>query len=329
MFIGTAYGIENKILPTLPYEFRKIVMRGLRRRITLANLLFPLRLFVSVLQCIATFMRFKPGAIIGTGGYVSGPPLLAGLLMGIPTVIQEQNSYPGLVNRVLGKKVSQVHLTFEDSRPYFQGQKSLFISGNPVRTGLTNVERSEALATFGLQTDMITLFVFGGSQGAHTINKIVVESLPSILALDKLQVLWATGDNDWQTVVDGCGELAERVKIHRFVDNMAAAYGAADFVLCRSGATTLAEISKCGLPAILVPYPYAAERHQEHNARSFAKAGAATLILEPDLTSESLASEVARLYENRDRRTAMAAASKELARPNAAQEIADHITQLL
>jgi len=321
MFIGTAYGLENKILPALPYQFKRIWIRGLRREFNLANLLFPIRLMVSLLQCAFLFVCSRPDIIIGTGGYVSGPALMIGLLFRIPTAIQEQNSTPGLVNRLLGKKVNQVHLTFEDSRKYFSGQANLFVSGNPVRNDISHADRNAASAQFGLDPDKITLLIFGGSQGAHAINQTVLRSLAIILTHDNLQILWATGEKDWHQISDKCSESRQPLRITKYLDDMAAAYGASDFVLCRAGASTLSELALCGLPAILVPYPHAAGNHQEFNARSVEKAGAAITILEKELTTETLAQAISTLYRDRSIRREMARASLNLARPNAARTI--------
>jgi len=325
MFIGTAHGLENNILPTLPYRFERIWIRGLQRKFSLANLLFPVRLVVSLLQCAFLFLTFRPDIVLGTGGYVSGPALMMGLLLRIPTAVQEQNSYPGLVNRFLGKKVNQVYLTFDDSRKYFAGQQNVVVSGNPVRADIARTNRNSAATRFGLDAHKITLLIFGGSQGAHAINQMVLRSLAVILTNEGLQLLWATGEADWQQVFQKCTEVAKRVKVTKYIDAMASAYAASDFVLCRAGASTLSELALCGLPAILVPYPYAAENHQEFNARSVEEAGAAMTILEKELTTDTLAQAVSKLANDGALRQKMAQASFKLARPDAAREIAANL----
>ncbi|MFQ5770068.1 MAG: glycosyltransferase, partial [bacterium] len=243
MFLGTSHGIEQKVVPQTPYEFKKIWMRGLQRKMAFSNVIFPIRLFVSLAQCAYLILRFKPDVIIGTGGYVSGPALMMGLAFAIPTVIQEQNSFPGLVNRLLGNWVKQVHLTYEASLTYFKRQEDIFISGNPVRGEVNKMDKNLALQKLHLHADKTTLFIFGGSQGAHAINQQVLHSLPALLQLTDLQILWATGAADFELVQSSCQSIKDRVKIYAYIEDMASAYAAADMVLCRAGASTLSEIA--------------------------------------------------------------------------------------
>ncbi len=328
MFVGTAYGIENKVLPKHPYEFKKIWMRGLQRNLSLANLIFPLRLLVSLAQCAFLILTFKPDVIIGTGGYVSGPALMIGITLRIPTVIQEQNSYPGLVNRLLGKWVTQVHVMFEESIPHLKGQSNIFVSGNPVRGDFNQVDKKAALTKFNLQQDKLTLFVFGGSQGAHAINQAVLNSIEKLKELPNFQILWATGTHDSKTVSENY-DKDKVISIYEFIDDMASAYAATDFVLCRSGATTLAEIAICGLPAILVPYPYSAAGHQEFNAKARETAGAAIMILEESLNEETLVGTISEFLNNSEKRLAMSRAAVQLGKPDAADAIIAKIQPLL
>lgn len=328
MFIGTAYGVENNVLPKTHYRFKKIWMRGLQRKLTPKNLLFPARLLVSLFQCAAIIMRFRPKVVIGTGGYVSGPALMAALIMRAPTVIQEQNSYPGLVNRLLGRWVTQVHVTYEASVRYFKN-RMVFVSGNPVRGEFQNISRGEAVKKFKLDKTKITLFVFGGSQGARAINERMISCIHHLLKLSDLQILWAAGVSDFERVSASCQGLAGRVTILPYIEDMAAAYAVADIALCRAGATTLAEIAICGIPSILVPYPYAAAGHQNFNARTMAEAGAAILIFEPDFTESALIANVTDLVNNREKRIRMSEAARRLGRPNAARDIVDKIGELI
>jgi len=329
MFIGTSYGIENRVLPKLPYRFEKIWMRGLQRKMSMANVLFPIRLMVSLVQTTALFVRFHPNVVIGTGGYVSAPALLAGLTLRIPTVIQEQNSYPGLVNRLLGKWVNQVHLTYEDSVRYFKRKHGMFVSGNPVRGDFNHIEKSAALQKFGLQTNKATLLIFGGSQGARAINEAVLQSLESLMAGSDVQLLWAVGEPDWETVSTKVAAFSSRIYAQPYIDDMAAAYAAADMVVCRAGATTLAEIALCGLPAILIPYPYATAGHQVFNAKSMEQAGAAIVIEQKDLTVDGFLKTVTDLLKNEATRCRMSEAAKRVARPDAAADIVHQIETLI
>ena len=328
LFIGTAYGLENRVLPGLPYRFERIWMRGLRRTLSPANLLFPLRLLVSVLQCGYHFVRFKPHVVIGTGGYVSGPALLAARLLRIPAVIQEQNSFPGLVNRLLGRFVDQVYLTYEASRAYFKG-RDVVVTGNPVRGDFGRTDRKTARERLGLNQKHITLLIFGGSQGARAINEALLEALDTLLAQPDLQLLWLTGPADYERVQNAVQAYEPRVVVHAFLEDMASAYAAADLVLCRAGATTLAEITLCGLPAILVPYPYATADHQDFNARALEDAGAAVRLRQTELSGPALANIVTELLQQPEKRRAMAEAARKLARPQAAKEIAQRVRALI
>ncbi len=328
MFIGTSYGIENKVLPKMHYRFKKIWMRGLQRTLTIGNLLFPVRLLVSIFQCAGVIITFRPDVVIGTGGYVSGPALMTALLMGVPTVIQEQNSFPGLVNRLLGKWVKQVHVTYDASLPCFRNRFT-FVSGNPVRGDFNKVTRNEAAKKFELDEKKTTLFVFGGSQGARAINEMVSKSIQRLLELNHLQILWATGPADFESISEKCKSVRGRVTMLSYIDDMASAYAISDIALCRAGASTLAEIAICGIPAILVPYPYSAAGHQDFNARTMEKQGAAMLIFERDLTEDALVHTLSELANNREKLATMAAAAKRLGRPNAARDIVDKIQEVL
>lgn len=329
LFIGTNYGVEAKVLPATDYTFKRIWMRGLRRKLTPGNLLFPVRLLVSIGQSLWIMRRTRPHLVVGTGGYVSGPALIAARLLRVPAAIQEQNSYPGLVNRLLGKWVDQVHLTYESSKAYFKNPENLYVSGNPVRVQPGAVGQAAARRAFDLDESGFTLLVFGGSQGAHALNDVLVAALQDLLRAPHLQILWATGTADFRGLQTRIKEFSQRVHVRPYIEDMPAAYAAADLVLCRAGASTLAEITACGLPAILVPYPHAAANHQTFNARVLEAEGAARVILERDLTPERLTETVLGLLRQPEERTAMRAAARRIARPDAARIIVDHLEALL
>ena len=329
LFVGTSYGIENKLLPKTHYTFKKIWIRGLERKVSAGNLLFPIRLLVSLVQCAYFMIAFRPKVVIGTGGYVSGPALIMGVAFRIPTVIQEQNSFPGLVNRLLGKWVRQVHVTYEASLPYFRRAKETFVSGNPIRGAHDRIDRQNALQKFGLTPNRTTLFVFGGSQGARAINQLMLESIERLLARSDLQILWATGAADFDMVSAKCQHITDRLALHSFIEDMGTAYSAADIALCRAGASTLSELSVWGVPALLVPFPHATAGHQEYNARTMEKEGAAITIPEDSLEEQDLIAIVHELVINPDRRTKMSEAALRLARPQAASEIVDKIEPMI
>lgn len=329
MFIGTKYGIESKVLRGYPYIFKTTFITGLQRRLSLSNLLFPFRLLGSIIHCAIVLRKFRPRVVIGTGGYVSGPALMSALLLRIPTVLQEQNSYPGLVNRVVGNKVSQVHLTYENSRGYFAKNTNVWISGNPVRGNFGKVRKEDAIRQLALQPDRKTLLVFGGSQGARAINGVVAESLAALLENDILQMIWGTGASDYEHAKKAAKPYPQKVKVMAFINDMAVAYAASDLALCRSGASTLSEITLCGLPSILVPYPFAAEGHQLSNAQTIEANGAGIVIRESDLTGERLRTVITELLSDSQRMETMSKNARKLAKPEAAIKIVDRIEELV
>ena len=328
-FVGTRHGLEARVIPKLGYQLHWNVIRGFQRGFSLDNLLLPFRVFVSMFQCLGLLYKVGPWAVIGSGGYVSGPTLFFSALLGIPTLIQEQNSYPGATTRFLAHFVGRVHLSFEESRKYFRSQKKLSVSGNPVRRLFNGKESKEARTKLGLETQRITLLVFGGSQGAHAINQAMIKSMPEIINKTTTQVIWGTGRSDYQIVKMETQKFGSRVRVFEYIDDMQNAYSASDLVVCRSGASTLAEITICGLPSILIPYPYAAAGHQEANARSLEKVGAASVILQSGLNGESLAKVIIELITNKTRRINMGKIAKAISYPNAAQEIVDSLLELI
>jgi UDP-N-acetylglucosamine--N-acetylmuramyl-(pentapeptide) pyrophosphoryl-undecaprenol N-acetylglucosamine transferase len=246
---------------------------------------------------------------------------------GIPTLIQEQNSYPGVTTRLLGKRVDEVHLTFEDSKRWFKRQDHLHVTGNPTRRGLEGVSVPDAKAYFGLAADdRPTLLVVGGSLGAHTLNEAMIAHAGELTALG-YRILWQTGTADAAAAAACAAALPpSSVWARPFIDRMDYAYAACDLVVCRAGATTLAELARTGKPAILVPYPFAAANHQMENARSVQALGAAEIV-EDHRIGEQLVPAIRGLIDG-GRLGAMAAASRALARPDAAHVIARRVLTL-
>ncbi|OPX22631.1 MAG: undecaprenyldiphospho-muramoylpentapeptide beta-N-acetylglucosaminyltransferase, partial [Candidatus Latescibacteria bacterium 4484_107] len=299
LFVGTERGMERNAVPQAGYPIRMISVIGLRRQVSWEWLRFPFALMDSLRETRRIFRAFRPHLVTGTGGYVSGPVGFMAGWFGVPLVIQEQNSYPGITTRLLALLADQVHLTFPESERYFLRKRNLQISGNPTRSEIGSVDRTEARKRLGLAQDKPTLCVIGGSQGAHSINVALSEALDRLTA-SGIQVLWQTGERDYQWASQVSAHYGNTVRAQGFVD-MPTALGAADLILCRAGAMTLAEITRCGLPAILVPYPYATANHQEHNARSLVEAGAAELILDRELSGERVGERVSALLEDRER----------------------------
>jgi UDP-N-acetylglucosamine--N-acetylmuramyl-(pentapeptide) pyrophosphoryl-undecaprenol N-acetylglucosamine transferase len=327
-FAGTADRIEARIIPPLGYAFFTIWISGFRRRLSLQTLLVPLKIVVSLVQSALLLRRSRPQAVVGTGGYVCGPVVYMASAMGIPTVIQEQNSYPGVTTRLLASRATRVYLTFEETRSMLPGARDVVVSGNPTRGTVGEADRVQAHTFFGTDPGKRTLLVFGGSLGARSINDAVAALLPGIAGAG-VQVLWQTGEQDYERMHRmGTGaEGGGAVSVFRFIDRMDLAYAAADLVLCRAGATTLAELTRAGLPSILVPYPHAAADHQTANARAMVAAGASLMIRDTEL-HERLSGELHRLLADDGARQAMRAGALALSRPGAAKTIAGGVIQL-
>ncbi|MBI4777863.1 undecaprenyldiphospho-muramoylpentapeptide beta-N-acetylglucosaminyltransferase [Candidatus Desantisbacteria bacterium] len=292
LFIGNINGIEAKVVPHEGFEFKGIDVCGWNR--TLPGI------FRVVWKLIGAFfasrrylLEFKPSVILGTGGYVCVPIILAGITLGIRCVLHEQNALPGLAVRMLAMIVDKIAVSMPESSKYLP-HKKIVVTGNPIRGGIGQVKKQQACERFGLSTDKTTVLVFGGSRGARSINMAVIEALTKgSLGLEDLQIIWVTGSDDYSMVCQNVSGPGYR--IFEYLNDMDYAYGAADLVICRSGATTVAEIIACCVPAIMVPYPYATDNHQEKNARVLGQCGAARVVLDAELPQGRLAEVMAEL----------------------------------
>jgi UDP-N-acetylglucosamine--N-acetylmuramyl-(pentapeptide) pyrophosphoryl-undecaprenol N-acetylglucosamine transferase len=324
MFIGTKSKIEGKVIPQLGYKFKSVWIKGFSRKFNFENLLFPLKLIVSFIQSLLINMKFKPKVAVGSGGYVSGPAILAASTMGAKIILLEQNSYPGITTRLLEKYADEIHVSYEESKKYFRQPEKLFVTGNPIKVNLKKINKQLALSKFNLKNDKKTLLVTGGSLGAGSINKVVAASL-SKLHEKGIQVIWQTGN----TYYDSYKNLNdEGTYVNPFIDDMSAAYSACDLLLARSGATTIAEITSLGIPAILVPSPNVAENHQYFNAKSLEDKKSAVLIKDSEI-EEKFISSVTGLIFNQDLLFELQENSKKLGRPEAADSIAKRAIALL
>jgi len=325
LFVGGRRGVEAQAVPESGFRIRFVTVRGFPRR---AWWRWPGALFgnaVGVLQALALVLQEKPDVVLGTGGYVSGPVALAAIVLRRRLILQEQNSIPGLANRWFARVADEVHLSFTEARNYFARKDNLKITGNPVRLYVLGGDRPAAMREFGLAEGKPTVFVFGGSRGAHRINEAALDTMRRLKGRVDVQFILQTGreDFDWARQVVEAEGLPARVL--PYLRQIQLAYAAADLVVCRSGAMTLAEIAACGTPAILVPYPYAAHNHQEVNARNLVERGAAGLILDRELSGERLAREIAHLLADRQALRRMSAHARTFARPDAAERLARSI----
>ncbi len=323
IFVGTDRGLEARVVPQNGFVFEAIKSRGLKGMGFVKLLLGLLLLPLSFLSALSLLRKYKPDVVVGVGGYSSGPVVMSAWLMRIPTAIQEQNALPGLTNKILGKFVDAVFLSFEGAIPFFP-YKRAHVLGNPIRRGLLeNFLRSKTVH------ETFTLLIFGGSLGARGLNTRVIEALPFLKDLKgHIVITHQTGKNDLQTVKKGYAEADFPADVREFIDDMAGAYLGADLVLCRAGATTLAELTVCKKPSILVPFPHATDDHQAVNAKALVDAGAAVMFREAELTGEKLAATIRELKNDPVRLQKMEKAAGALGRPEAAREIADVLQQL-
>lgn len=331
-FVGTARGIEARVLPELGWDLQLIQVSGLKTVGALGALRGLLRLPRALWQARRAVKQWRPDAVIGVGGYASGPVVLMARLAGVPTAICEQNSIPGLTNKILGRIARAVFLSFEESRRFFRPRK-IVLSGNPVRRAL--VERLEAGGGGGGETGeageagevgAVHVLVCGGSQGAVAVNELASRALIAIAAAAparRLAIVHQTGEKDLEATRARYAAAGVPADCHAFIRDMAAAYQRAELVIGRAGATTVAELAIAGVPAIFIPYPFAADNHQELNAREMAEAGAAMMFRQAELTAEALADALRPLLADPARRRAMGAAMKALARPGAAAAVVD------
>jgi len=362
IFIGGKDRLEAKIIPRHNFSFLPISVAGFPRRLTWRWFQVIPKVLLGIIASFILLRRLKPEAVIGTGGYVCGPVLLAAALLRIPTLIQEQNAIPGLTNRILGRLVDEIHVAFEEAAEHFKVDK-VRVTGNPIRREIRVLAQRrhtygearsgtqvplphQMFAKFGLESGKKTVFVMGGSQGAHPINVAMIEALnrladhkakPDVSKANgleplpsKLQIIHQTGQDDYELVKSEYTKRETNITnlVQPYFENIPEIYALADLMICRTGAMTIAEITAYGLPAILIPYPYSTGDHQLINAQAMANKGAAIIINEAELTGEILAKKLIDLLENEQQLEQMAAASRSLGKPRAAEEIAQAILNL-
>lgn len=335
LYIGTKAGMEAKIVPATGIQFDTITVSGLNRRLSLQNLKTIARLGKGCGEARRILRSFKPDVVVGTGGYVCGPVVLTAALMKIPTLIHEQNAYPGITNRILSRFVDKVCITFSEAGPYFYKKADIIKTGLPIRPDILNVPAGHAYEFFGLRPDKRTILLVGGSRGAKTINQAARLVLEWALDKNDLQLIHVTGrDNyeEYMVELKNARKLVrdtESIKIIPYLDRMDYGLSVADLVVSRAGASFLAEITAVGVPAILVPFPFASENHQEQNARSLEKNGAARVLLEDgSQLGSKLLKEIQSVLEDNSVLETMATNSKKMGKPEALSLITGNVLQL-
>ena len=334
VFIGGRDRLESKLIPQHDFRFMPISVAGFPRRLTLQWVPVLWKAFRGLTQSMHYMKKLKPDIIIGTGGYVSGPVLLAGLLRKIPIAIQEQNASVGLTNGILARWAKMAYLAMETvrNREAFRHTESIEVTGNPIRPAIASFQKSEATYhKFGLRPDRKTVFVMGGSQGAQAINSAVIDALPNLLEFaDRLQIVHQTGAAEAQTVLKAYQSKFEsqqkfRYCVQPFFDTIEEIYSIADVMVCRAGGMTVAEVTACGIPAIFIPLPSQTGNDQVLNARAVAEEGGAVVLEQGSFTVESLVQNLVDIVLDENIHERMVAASQTLGKPHASDHIAKSI----
>jgi len=326
LFVGAKDKMEMQKVPQAGYKINGLWIAGLQRKLTLQNAMFPLKLVSSLLTSRQILKSFKPDVVIGTGGFASGPLLQMANSLNIPTVIQEQNSYPGITNKLLSKKANAICVAYENLERFFPKNKIVF-TGNPVRQDLLDVETktNEGIAYFKLDANKKTLLVLGGSLGARRINQLIAKELDFLLA-SGVQVFWQCG----KLYFDEYQHFNEKanVQVVAFIDRMDLIYAAADLVISRAGASSVSELCLVGKPTIFIPSPNVAEDHQTKNAKAIVDKNGAVLLRESEL-DEQFETVFSDLLSNEDLQLTLSQNIKKLAKPNATKDIVEEIIKLI
>nr|WP_314896340.1 undecaprenyldiphospho-muramoylpentapeptide beta-N-acetylglucosaminyltransferase [uncultured Flavobacterium sp.] len=325
LFVGANDKMEMQKVPQAGYKIKGLWIAGLQRRLTFDNVLFPIKLISSLLKSRTIIKDFRPDVVIGTGGFASGPLLQVAAISGIPTVIQEQNSYPGITNKLLSKKASKICVAYENLERFFPKEK-MILTGNPVRQDLIDIDskRTEAIKYFNLDSEKKTLLVLGGSLGARRVNQLIEKELENILS-QNVQVIWQ------------CGKLyledykkydSANVQVVAFIERMDLVYAAADIVISRAGASSVSELCIVGKPVIFIPSPNVAEDHQTKNAQAIVDKKGALMLKESELDSQfGLVFEA--LLKDQGKQNQLSENIKQLALPEATKQIVDEIIKLI
>ena len=324
LFIGTKRGLEARVLPAIGFDLATLDVEGVKGRGIVRSVAALAKIPRSLLQSRRIIGGFAPDVVIGVGGYASGPAVLAAHLMGLPTAIAEQNAIPGETNRILGKFADRIFVSFPETARRFRPDR-VRVTGNPIRAAITAAPKRARKPG-----DTLTLLVFGGSQGAHRINLAVLEALPHLAELkEKIRIIHQTGKDDLEMVKKGYGDQSMGAEVLPFITDMASAYGKADLLVCRAGATSIAEITASGKAAVFIPFPHAVNDHQTKNAELLVNRGAAEMIPERELSGESLSGVIRRLAGNPAAVEEMGRKAAALGNVRAAADIVDECMALV
>jgi UDP-N-acetylglucosamine--N-acetylmuramyl-(pentapeptide) pyrophosphoryl-undecaprenol N-acetylglucosamine transferase len=333
LYIGTKKGMESKIVPRAGFAFKTVDISGIDRSSMLKASRTLIKFPKSFFQAWDILTNFKPDIVLGTGGYVSFPVVLAGTFIPCKTIIHEQNALPGLANRNLAKRVDYVLLTFEEARKHLEA-KRIKVTGLPVRKEIMEVNREQARKNLGFNKDYFTLAAFGGSRGAASINRTMLEVIERYKD-EKVQIIWITGELNHEEIQSEiknrftADKMRCKLHISPYMYNIEEALAVADLAVCRAGASTLSELAILALPAILIPYPYAAENHQEKNARALLQKKAVDMVIDEFLDGDTLYKRIEILKNDREKLKAMSMNIQKEAKPDALKDIVNIVIKIL
>jgi len=325
LFVGAQDKMEMQKVPAAGYQIKGLWIAGIQRKLTLSNLMFPVKFLSSLIKSRGIINKFKPDVVIGTGGFASGAVVKVAGSMNIPTVIQEQNSYPGITNKMLAKKAKSICVAYEGLERFFDKEK-IQLTGNPVRQDLLTIDskRNQAIESFNLNPNKKTVVVLGGSLGARKINQLIEQKL-NFFTENNVQVIWQCGKFYFDEYKK---HNAENVQVNAFFEQMDLLYAAADVIISRAGASSVSELAIVGKPVIFIPSPNVAEDHQTKNAKSIADKNGAILIKESEL-DQRFESEFKKIVADENHTKALSENLKKLAKPDATKDIVKQIVQLI
>lgn len=330
LFIGTQKGLEIRLVPRENFELKLIKVRGFRRKLSADTFIAVKELFQGLHEAKSIVREFKPDIVIGTGGYVCGPVLFNAARMRIPTLIHEQNAFPGVTNKILAKFVDKVAISFKESEEFFKNGKKVVFTGNPIRSEMLSADRKAARGKLGIENGKPLVVIFAGSRGAETINHTVSEMLRLHRDEDKYHILFATGEAQHEKIMKKIGNINSKyIKVVPYIYDMADVLASSDLVIGRAGAITISELTALGVPSVLIPSPYVTANHQEYNARALEKQGAGIVILEKDLNHNVLYEQINELLGDKTKLKEMAQSAKKMGITNASEQIYVLIDELL
>lgn len=337
IFIGTNRGLENDLVPRAGYKLEKIDAYGIQRKLTIQNFKNLYSTFKSINIAKNILIENKPDVVIGTGGYICVPVVIAAKKLGIPVVLHESNAFPGIAVKLFKKKADKILVGFKDAKERLSNAENVIVTGNPIKIkklDLTETEKQKIKKGIGLDENKTTVLVFGGSQGAKSINRSLIEIIVNKKNTN-YQIIWAAGPEQYEEIEQQLKDVKldienlKDVKIVPYIYNMEEVMNTCDLVVCRSGAMTITEIACTGKPAIFIPFPYATENHQEYNAKVLENAGAAKIILNKDLNSEILGNTISEMIKDKTELEKMSENALKIYMPNVEERIYNEIKELI